>query len=1047
MLIIANILLNTPFSIYNASAGSGKTFTLVKKYLKILLSSKSPNQFKYILAITFTNKAVNEMKERVMAGLEDFTKEKKHRKNDKLFEIIAEELKLSDPELQFRAATVLKHILHNYAFFDIVTIDKFNHRLLRTFAYDLKLPLNFEVVIDTQLLLEEVIDELIFRAGSDKLLTKVLIDFALEKADNDKSWDISKDLYRIARLLLKEDYLEHVQGIQNKSLEDLRALGTQIRKQITVLEKEICSIATEVLKFLKNNDLSKEDFTRGSLPNFFEKIASGDFTVGFDTQWQKNIDSESLYPKKIKGSATAEIIDQLQPEIAEKHHLVHRKILLLRYRKNLLSNLTPLSLLSVINGVLKEIKEERNLLLISEFNQIISKEIGQQPAPFIYERIGEKYRHYFIDEFQDTSRMQWKNLIPLISNALESESLAGKTGSLMLVGDAKQAIYRWRGGVAEQFISLYDLPEHNPFQIPKHIFSLPKNYRSCEEIVHFNNTFFKHISAYLSEPHYQNLFKEHSHQESNHRKKGFVKLTFTDRSVNPDMAEAYCNLTYAAINEVLNDGKKLQDICILTRKKKEGVAIAAFLTEKKIPIISSESLLLKNDRRILFLTDLIRYTIQPKNKETIASLLLFISDLHQRGIHETMESYLENVEKAFHEFDFNMSDFQKLPLSEAVNYAIKSFAIERDSDGYLQYFLDEVLDYSLHHNSSFTDFISYWEKKEASISVVSPSNMNAVKIMTIHKSKGLEFPIVIYPFADSNISQDLDREIWLPVSKQDYGLTTALFTRNKDLAAFDDQTRQLCEIQEAKLELDQYNILYVALTRAVEQLYIYTLKDINSKGTENIGTYSGLFINYLKSIDLWSDDNDTYIFGEKPMLENMNPHFEQEIIPFAVKNPLKTSLKVITKGGSLWETTRETALEKGNLYHLLLSKIKYASDLKEIMEEALFAGTISPAARPDLQLTLSNVIHHPELQEYFSTAYTIYNEYDIYTKNGQIIRPDRLVISATNEAILMDYKTGSFSSSYLAQLEYYAKAVQEMGFEVQKKLLVFINDTIEIKSV
>jgi ATP-dependent exoDNAse (exonuclease V) beta subunit len=1037
--------LNNSFTIYNASAGSGKTFTLVKEYLKILLRSPNPNKFKQILAITFTNKAVNEMKERIMDRLEDFTKEKTLQADSTMFEIIASDLNLEAQEMQIRAGKILKHILHNYAFFDIVTIDKFNHRLLRTFAFDLKLPLNFEVVIEEQLLLEEVTDKLIFKAGTDKLLTNVLLDFALEKADNDKSWDISNDLYRIAKLLLKENYLIQLETIQNVSLKQLQATAKQLKKQLLILEKEAVAIGKTTLETIAKNNIEFDDFTRGSLPKFFKKIADGNLAVGFETKWQQDIDTEKLYTSKKANTDAAATIDALQPWLAKQHEAVKITISKLKYRQNFLKNLTPLSLLSAINSLLQEVKEDENLLLISEFNKIISKEIGIQPAPFIYERIGEKYRHYFIDEFQDTSRMQWENLTPLISNALESETPSGQKGTLMLVGDAKQAIYRWRGGVAEQFMALYDTAEgKNPFQIEKNVFSLPRNHRSCEEIVNFNNKFFQHIATHLSDRHYKSLFKDHSLQQTNRRTNGYVQISFVEKDITENKKIAYCQLVYTTILELIKEGKSLKDICILTRKKREGVAIASFLNEKNIPIISSESLLLKNDRRIQFLINLIRHAIHPQNKEIAALLLLFIGE-NENHIHETMSAYLDNIEDAFKNYNFQPVNFQKLPFAEAIEYAIKSFNLQKDSDAYLQYFLDEILDYSIHNNVSFTDFLAFWEKKEDSLSIVSPSAANAIKIMTIHKAKGLEFPIVIYPFADSKVNEDLDRELWLPVSQEEFGIQTALFTRNKDLASYNDFTKQMCEAQEAKLQLDQYNILYVALTRAVEQLYIFTTKEIAAKGQENINTYSGLFINYLKELALWNEATNTYIFGKKPSGVTQKEPVNEKIIPFAAQNPLQRSFKVITKGGSLWETTRETALEKGNLYHVLLSQVKYKNDLEEVLEEALLNGDLSENMLTDVSKRLQQLIRHPELSNYFTTNYTIYNEQDIYTFDGQIIRPDRLVADSGNNAIIIDYKTGAFKNDHINQLNTYENAVTQMGFHVQKKLLVFINESIEVK--
>src|SRR5690606_9080300 len=220
------------------------------------------------------------------------------------------------------------------------------------------------------------------------------------------------------------------------------------------------------------------------------------------------------------------LIDSLLPEISRVYHYIKNKVYHVLFLKNFQNNLVPLSLLNSINRELQKIKEDQNLLLVSEFNNIISETVSNQPAPFIYERIGEKYRHYFIDEFQDTSEMQWNNFLPLISNALQAETLDGRKGTLMIVGDAKQAIYRWRGGKAEQFIGLCN--DINPFYSLKKVERLPVNYRSYDEITNFNNRFFEHISQYLSNINYRDLYQNHSKQESNNKKGGYINFSFVE---------------------------------------------------------------------------------------------------------------------------------------------------------------------------------------------------------------------------------------------------------------------------------------------------------------------------------------------------------------------------------------------------------------------------------------------------------------------------------------------------------------------------------------
>ncbi len=291
------------------------------------------------------------------------------------------------------------------------------------------------------------------------------------------------------------------------------------------------------------------------------------------------------------------------------------------FLQNAYRNLVPLTLLNAIQREIKNIQKEKDQLSISEFNTIISNEIKNQPAPFIYERLGEKYRHYFIDEFQDTSKMQWNNLIPLIGNALESEYEEGQTGSLFLVGDAKQAIYRWRGGEAEQFLELATSLS-NPFSIEGETRMLPKNFRSCDEIVRFNNAFFQSISSFLEEPKYRLFFEEGNRQETNHKEGGYVHLSFLNDSDNSQ----YGHKTMHHITESLKRGFDYKDICILIRKKKHGVLLANYLMREHIPVVSSESLLLSSNAKVKFLVSLAKFTMQPNETELSYEVLQFLSE-------------------------------------------------------------------------------------------------------------------------------------------------------------------------------------------------------------------------------------------------------------------------------------------------------------------------------------------------------------------------------------------------------------------------------------
>ncbi|MGC1632194.1 MAG: UvrD-helicase domain-containing protein, partial [Gelidibacter sp.] len=601
-----------PFLIYNASAGSGKTFTLVKAYLTILFTSNQPHAFKNILALTFTNKAVAEMKERVVDMLIAFSDPDIIKKPTPMFGMLSNELDIGALNLHQKSKGILNTIAHNYAAFDISTIDKFNHRLIRTFAHDLKLPLNFEVELDTRTILSKAVDQLIDKAGTEKELTKILVDFAIEKADEDKSWDVSFDFNQIAQLLVNENDIPYIDSLKDKSLEDFKGLKTQLIIQIRQLEEDIVQEAQESLALIENNDLQHSDFSSGYLPKHFLKLGEGNFNVNLDNlKWQTDLlEGNALYPQRLEAYKRASI-DSIQQNIARFFEHTKKSIIHVKFLRNVLKNITPLSVLNAIYKSLQDIKTDEDLVLISEFNNLISTEIKSQPAPFIYERIGEKFKHYFIDEFQDTSTKQWENLIPLIDNAISGQNLKGETGSAMLVGDAKQAIYRWRGGKAEQFIDLYT-EDQQPFYTPQQVANLPANYRSLETIVSFNNDFFKHLSTFVfSNRSHQDIY-EASHQHQFLDGEGFIELSFLEFE-SEDKDQAYGQKVLEAIQKAQENNFELRDICIITRKTKEGIALAEYLSIEGVPIISSESLLLKNSPEVQFLTSVIALASQPYN--------------------------------------------------------------------------------------------------------------------------------------------------------------------------------------------------------------------------------------------------------------------------------------------------------------------------------------------------------------------------------------------------------------------------------------------------
>jgi ATP-dependent exoDNAse (exonuclease V) beta subunit len=1042
--------MNTSFTIYNASAGSGKTFTLVKEYLKILFKSTKKEPFKNILAITFTNKAVAEMKERIVDTLKQFSDKAILNAPNSMFTIICEELQLQPITLHEKSIKLLEAIIHNYAAFDISTIDGFTHKLIRTFAHDLKLPLNFEVELDQDSLLNEAVDSLISKAGIDKSLTKVLVDFAIEKADDDKSWDVSFDFNKIAKLLVNENDIPFIETLKNKSIADFNVLKLLLKDQIKLTEKTIVDTAKNVLTLIEECGLEFKDFSRSTLPNHFKKASQLDLDTLYDNKLEENIAERSGIYTKTLNTDLANTIDSILPEIETFYKTIKSAVFHLKFLKSFYKNITPLSVLNAINKELKTLKDEQNKMLISEFNSIISSEIKNQPTPFIYERIGEKFNHYFIDEFQDTSVLQWDNLIPLIDNSLSTEK-----GSAMIVGDAKQAIYRWRGGKAEQFINLFN-KNKNPFQVEQKVYNLPTNYRSFKEIVSFNNNFFKYLASEVFsnqdyEALYQNAIQNNSKEEN-----GYVNLSFLEIAKEDDRDEIFSESVLKTINNCIENNYNLQDICVLVRKKKEGVAIANYLSQHNIPIISSETLLINNAPQVAFINDVLTLLVQPKNNEIKASVLNYLTALFNiEDKHEFFSNHINlSITQLFKKFeDFgvyvNSDTLLQLSLYELTETIVRSFNLVKKSDAYVQFYLDIVLDYVHKKGTDISGFLDYFKKKKDSLSIVSPKGQNAVQIMTIHKSKGLEFPVVIFPYADLDIYKELEPKEWFPLEKDTYnGFSHTLLNYNKDFEFFGDEGLNIYKKHQSEQELDNINLLYVTLTRAIEQLYIISKKEISSKGEVNQKKYSGLFINYLTYLGLWNDTDLTYSFGNfEKTQESQSEKTQIQELEFFSTAKEDHNIKIVTNSGYLWDSSQQEAIEKGNLIHNIMSHINTKKDIDDVLNNFMESSIINIDQSIILKRIALEIIEHPHLKDCFISEHIIYNERDIITKEGQILRPDRVVINSKKEAIILDYKTGQEDKSHIQQIISYQDVLESMNFRVVKKFLVYINDVIQVKEI
>ena len=1041
------------FSIYDASAGSGKTYTLVKEYLKILFSSNKNDAYKNILAITFTNKAVHEMKSRIVNSLSELAKDEVGPKSKNIMKDLMCDVAMTEQQVRDKARAIIKHIIHNYAAFDISTIDKFTHKVIRTFALDLDLPVNFEVSLDTSGLLTEAVDALISQAGEDPQLTRLLVDFTMEKTDDDKSWDVSQEIFNTGRLLLNENDRKEILNFDHVSLEDFSEIKKRLHLKVKDINEFCAQTASSLLKLIDDRGIDRASFSG----QFFIKHCGYIETDTLKSTHKRFYEPEDI--KVLKNSKDADAIESIKSELLAGLSDVYKKYQERDFLKAYLKNIIPLSLLSTIKVELDKVQKEQNVLSIAEFNKLINDEIQNQPAPFIYERMGERYKHFFIDEFQDTSEMQWLNLIPLIDNATSSEDLSGERGTLMIVGDPKQSIYRFRGGKAEQFIKL--VKKENPFSNPEvEVIPLGINYRSHEQVVTFNNAFFAFMAHQFENPEYKDLYENHSAQACNEKEGGFVEISFIPEIEEEESDEEtttktdlYLELVLEKITSCQKQGFEYKDIVILTRRRKEGIFIANFLTEKSIPILSSETLMIANASEVQFLILVLRYLQNKDDRDSKARMLYHISESFETNLekHDFIAAGLskedENeLQKWLFDFGINLSfaDLRQQSLYDIVEILVSKLIPGNTSNAYIQYFQDLVLEKDVIRQTGISDFLIYWDTNSHTLSIPSPEGNNAIRIMTIHKAKGLEFPVVIYPFAEEDFNRSIKGKFWIDADETIFGASKVLLDESKALMDMGDVAAEVYsqKIQEQKLDI--INVLYVALTRAGEQLYVISNMNKKKDGSfpENLSTY---FVEYLENKKLFDPDIYSYSFGKQEKISEPSPETEKNKDIKLVDFPLQSSaIKIAQREALMWGSQQQDAIEYGNTIHEILALIKVKEDMPLAIEKSLESGLITSSQKEIVQNTIQEILNNEELLEFFNADYKVLNEHAIIQKEGATVKPDRVVLKSRNEAMILDYKTGVFQESHRRQIEQYQHALEKMGYSISKKTLLYIGKDLKV---
>ncbi|GAB2940002.1 UvrD-helicase domain-containing protein [Hymenobacter coalescens] len=908
------------FRIYSASAGSGKTYQLTKEYLRLALGADEPGYYKTILAITFTNAAAAEMKERIIGALRGFANPGTDAKADALLAELAEEMGrdgvlprvLETPEerqglLRRRAQQTFKLVLYHYADFAVSTIDSFVQRVVQAFTRELGLPAAFEVELDDESVLHAAVALLldkVNRGQEHELLTRTLQDYALSKAEEGRSWNqLPDEIMRFGKFLLNESVHEAVAQLQQMELKEFRTLHKTLKQRREQMQAEVQAVGDRALALLAQHGIGLDQLAGGKNgvhSHFSRPLRWLDEPTTTPTSTARKAAESGKWGSgdALKGPlkpALEAVAGELTEAFQELELLQGRYLSQYLLIEGLLPQLFHVSLLSELSKAVQQVSQDRNVVLIGEFNRRLASIVLREPVPFLYERLGERYQHLLIDEFQDTSELQWNNLLPLVENAVANGNLS------LAVGDAKQAIYRWRGGEMEQILRLYqghtvplinraqdeetrDILEARYFGLEGALepASLQTNYRSGPQIIGFNNDFFAHVSqGHPQLELVQSIYDAHFGQEAPGAGQAgppsHVEILFTQpdapaRLYRPaegryaeeplpghtgaealDYDESTLYLTLALVEQALADGFRLEDLAVLCRRRDQSRRVAKFLKERGYDIISADSLSLEFAEVVNLLVAILRVLHQPADALARVEALLLV-DKVVRGVPPTPtrarrigEIAKEERSRPFFDelrrlgYDVQERQTGNQDLYELCERLMGLFGLlhRREESEYLFRFLDLTLEYSLRYGNNLGNFLAYWDQRKSNLSINAPAGRGgAVTITTVHKAKGLAYGVVIVPWADWSLEPSSafgGSYLWGRLGEDEKPVAgmppVAVVKQRKELA----QTvlaGQYAEERE-KTFVEALNLLYVAFTRPRHRLYILSRRPDGGKASKD----------------------------------------------------------------------------------------------------------------------------------------------------------------------------------------------------------------------
>ncbi|MBR1932219.1 MAG: UvrD-helicase domain-containing protein [Prevotella sp.] len=1049
----------TPLIIYKASAGSGKTFTLATEYIKLLV--RNPQSYRQILAVTFTNKATEEMKMRILSQLYGIWR--RLPSSDGYAQVVCRELDASPDFVAHQAGQALTLLLHNYSYFRVETIDSFFQSVLRNLARELDLTANLHIGLNDSQVEELAVDQLIENLQTTDVMLQWLLKYIMETIGDDRSWNIIGQVKQFGKTIFRDYYKQKSQELYQQISQPafFEQYADKLKDMRRTAKERMQEIAESFFAELEGAGFSIDDLSYGrtGVASFFLKLRDGVFDEsvvgkrvadcnGQPEKWYKKTHPRREELHVLADTTLGDILRYGIEQQPVQWRLYKSADLTLRH-------LNQLRLLDSIEKKVRELNEGANRFLLSDTQQLLHELIDGSDSPFIFEKIGTQLEHIMIDEFQDTSTVQWQNFKVLLQETMSHEGTEN-----LIVGDVKQSIYRWRSGDWRLLHNITSEFEHSSELLK--VRTLDTNYRSCRRVVAFNNAFFTKAAELEGVSAYDDVTQSVPQGKP---LEGCVRVALLPEA---DYQQRMLENITAQVAEWLDLGVAPTDMAILVRTNSQIPLIANYFMEQmpQVRIVSDEAFRLDASPAVLVIIQALRSLTHPDDAIARAYLAKMCSS---SPLHEgTLDEKLPEA------FAAHADELLRLPLYELTErlFAIFSLNAMQGQSAYLCAFYDQVAAYVSEQSANVFDFLREWDESLCSKTIQSPE-VNGIRLISIHKSKGLEFPYVIIPFCDWRL--ELGDILWcqpqeapfneLPIVPIDYsqkGMAGTIYQRD-----YDEEHQQNM--------VDNLNLLYVAFTRASRALTV-----IGKRGSKQ-GYRSALIEQTLPeiadklpeaTISGEEDAEAPLLFGygsseavpqkAKAAAKNENV-FLQESQPVQIgievsenKVEFKQSNKsrtFATPQDDADQQERSHYIQLGSILHEVFSTIRTTGDIDTALRRMELDGIIydQHLTRERIETMIRKRIESPKVASWFDAHWTLFNECTILCRDdqtGQVYerRPDR-VMTDGQQTIVVDFKFGHPRDEYHDQVREYMQLLAQMGHPNVSGYLWFVysNQIIEVK--